>query len=276
MKLIESNIKSIEKKPIQKYLDQVKQWLPIGKPVEKSEEAIVERFLRGLDNRFFMLRNLQLENLGPSFPPILVGPSGLAVLNVSHEKGFFKAKDNSWWKMDKTNHRFNPGHPNLIKQSQDYAKKLGSILDVHGKSHPEVTPVLIFANPGVHIETHNPVIRIVLMDGVDSLITTFRNSDEVLQPNEINFLTDSLEFIANPEKAIPLGEGEDFFGQDLYVPEKKAPTKKPSVPIPTEMALPPVEEKLQFSKKQWIILTVLLLLTIVVLLAAILFALSIV
>jgi hypothetical protein len=38
--------------------------------------------------------------------------------------------------------------------------------------------------------------------------------------------------------------------------------------------LPPVEEKLKFTQKQWIILAVLLILTILVLLGAIIFALN--
>lgn len=276
MKLIEPKQKPVEKDRLQMYLDQFKEMLPIGKQDKHLEEAIVAHFLRGLDNRFIMLRNLQLEDPGEPFPPILVGPAGLAVLNINSEKGFFKTKDDSWWKMDKTTRRFSPSRPNLIRQSQDYATKLATILDVHGKSHPEVTPILIFANPGVHIETTNPTIRIVLMDGVDSLITSFLNKEDVLQPTEINYLSDSLEVMANPEKAIPIGEGEDFFGRDLFVREKKAPPKIPAIPIPTEMPLPPVEEKLQFTRKQWIILAVLLLLTIVVLLSAIVYALSVV
>jgi hypothetical protein len=274
MRLIEPKQKKLKKNSIQMIVNQIRQLLPIGKTDANAEDAILIRFLKGLDNRFVMLHNLQLEKIGPPFPPILVGPTGLVVLNISSEKGFFKVKEDSWWKMDKTTHRFNPGRPNLIKQSQDYAKKLATILDVHGKSHPEIVPVLIFANPGVHIETTNPALRIVLMDGVDSLITTFLNSDEVLQPNEINFLSDSLEVMANPDIAIPIGEGEDFFGQDLFVPEKKAPPKMPSINIPTKMSLPAVEEKLPFTKKQWIILIVLLFSTIVILFGAILFALS--
>jgi hypothetical protein len=274
MRLIEPKQKKLKKNSIQMIVNQIRQLLPIGKTDANAEDAILIRFLKGLDNRFVMLHNLQLEKIGPPFPPILVGPAGLVVLNISREKGFFKVKEDSWWKMDKTTHRFNPGRPNLIKQSQDYAKKLAAILDVHGKSHPEILPVLIFADPGVHIETTNPALRIVLMDGVDSLITTFLNSDEVLQPNEINFLSDSLEVMANPDIAIPIGEGEDFFGQDLFVPEKKAPPKMPSINIPTKMSLPAVEEKLPFTKKQWIILIVLLFSTIVILFGAILFALS--
>jgi len=274
MKLIEPTQKTEKKNNFQKISDQIKQILPFGKTDEHAGDAILARFLKGLDNRFILLYNLQLENIGPPFPPIVLGPSGLYVLNISSENGFFKARENSWWKMDKTTHRFNPGRPNLIKQSQEYAKKLATILDVHGKSHPEIIPLLIFANPGVHIETTNPAIRTVLMDGVDSLISAILNSDEAITPNEINFLADSLEVLSNPDKAIPIGEGEDFFGRDLFEPEKKASPKMPSITIPTDMSLPVVEEKLLFSKKQWIILIVLLLSTIVLLFGAIVFALS--
>jgi hypothetical protein len=274
MRLIEPKQKSVKKDSFRKISDQISQLLRFGKTDGQAEDAILARFLNGLDNRFTLLYNLQLESIGPPFPPIVVGPLGLVVLNISKEKGFFKVKEASWWKMDKTTHRFNPGRPNLIKQSQDYAKKLATILDVHGKSHPEVTPVLIFANPGVHVETSKPAIRIVLMDGVDNLIATFLNGDEVLQPNEINFLCDALEVMADPDKAIPMGEGEDFFGQDLIVSEKKAPPKMPNIAIPTDMPLPAVEQKLQFTKKQWVILIVLLISTIVVLFGAILYALS--
>jgi hypothetical protein len=274
MKLIEPTQKPGEKGPIQKVGDQIKQLLPFGKTDEYAEEAIVARFMRGLDNNFIMLRNLPLEGPGILFPSILVGPAGLIVINIRCEKGFFQVKADTWWKMDKTTHKFSQARPNLIKQSQDYAKKLATILDAHGKSHPEITPVLIFANPAVHIENINPAIRIVLMDGVENLIATLRRSQEVLKPTEINFLSDSLEVMVNPDKAIPMGEGEDFFGRDLFVPEKKAPPKMPTITIPTDMPLPPVEEKLKFSQKQWVILAVLISLTIVVLLSAILYALS--
>jgi len=274
MKLIEPNPKKIEKDRFQQYVDQIKQVLPIGRTGEQAEEAIVARFLRGLDNRFVMLRNLQLEGQGVPFPAILVGPAGMAVLNISREQGFFRVKEDSWWKMDKTTHRFNPARPNLIRQSQDFAKKLAAILDMHAKAHPEVIPVLIFANPGVHIESSNPAIRIILMDGVERLITDFLKNEEVLQPNEIYLLSDALEVMANPEKAIPMGEGEDFFGKDLFTPEKKPPPKRPSIPIPTEISLRPVEEKLRLTRKQWTLLVGMLLLTIVVLLVVIVYVLS--
>jgi hypothetical protein len=275
MKLIEPTHRPVEKDRIQIFADQIGGLLQFGDTDEHAMDAIVARFMRGLDNRFTMLRKLQLEDKGEIFPPILIGPSGLILLNVSRAKGFFRAKDDSWWEMNKTSHQFGTARPNLIKQSKDYAQKLAEILDAHGKTHPEILPVLVFANPGVHVETSNPAIRIVLMDGVESLIDSFLNGEEVIQPTEINYLSDSLEIMANPEKAIPLGEEEDFFGRDLLLPEKKAPLKLPEIPIPTDLSLPPVEQKLKFSQKQWIILEVLLVLTIVVLLGAIIYVLKV-
>lgn len=277
MKLIEPTQRPVENDTIGKAVAQIKGLFQFGKTDEYAEDAIIARFMRGLDNRFIMLHNLQLEESGQLFPPILVGPAGMYVLNISHAKGFFSAKEDSWWEMNKTTRKFGPSRPNLIKQSKASAQKLAEILNAHGKPHPEITPLLMFANAGVNIERSNPAIRIVLSDGVDSLIEGMLYSDAVLQPTEIAFLSDSLEIMANPEKenAVVMGEGEDFFGKDLYIPEKKAPLTLPEIPLPTELPFTPVEEKLKFSQKQWTILVVLLILTIVVLFVAILYALKI-
>jgi hypothetical protein len=275
MKLIEPTPRTVKKDTIGKAVDQVKQLFQLGKTDEYAEDAIVAKFMRGLDNRFIMLRNLQLEANGEKFHPILVGPAGMYVLNISHANGFFRAKEDAWSEMNKTTRKFGPARPNLIKESKELAQKLAEILDTNGKPHPTITPLLIFANAGVNIERSNPAIRIVLMDGVDSLIDGMLHSDEAIQPNEITFISDSLEIMANPEKGILMGEGEDFFGKGLFSTEKKAPLTLPDISIPTESPIPPIEDKLKFSQKQWTILVVLLVLTIVLLFGAILYALGI-
>jgi hypothetical protein len=275
MKLIAPTLKTAEKDNIGKAVDQVKQLLQIGKTDEYAEDAIVAHFMRGLDNRFIMLRNLQLDDTGEACRPILIGPAGIYLLNISHIKGVFKAKDDTWWEMEKTSQKYRPSRPNLIKQTKDHGKKLAQILDTHGKSHPEIIPILIFANPGVNIERSNPAIRILLMDGVDSFIDSLMYGEEALQETEINYLADSLEIMSNPERAVPLGEGEDFFGKDLQLTEKKAPLTLPNIPMPTELPIPAVEEKFKLSKTQWIIVVVLMFLTIIVLFVSILFALKI-
>ena len=92
MKLIEPTHKTEKKNDFLKLSDQIRQIIPFGKKEDPAEDAILARFLKGMDNRFFLLYNLQLENIGPPFPPIVAGPTGVYVLNISSEKGFFKGK----------------------------------------------------------------------------------------------------------------------------------------------------------------------------------------
>ena len=271
MKLIELNSKPVAKSGIQNITDKVKGLRPFGKADENAEDALITRLLRGLDNRYILLRNLLVEESNEIFPPIIIGPTGVILLNISSIQGDFRAKDDSWWEMSKTTHNYNPGRPNLLKQSQELAEKLASQLDKRQKSHPEIIPVLVFANPGVQVEMSNPITRIVLMDGVENLIGAISNSDEILAPNDINILVDALEVMGNPEKAIPMGEGEDFFGRDLLEPEKKASFSLPKVKIPTKIALPAIEKKLNFSPRQWLIIEILMILLILVLIAAIIY-----
>ncbi len=275
MKLIEPPKKVIEKDAFEKSIEQIKQLFQFRNAGQAAEEALITRFMKGLDNRFVMLRNLQLEKETGVFPPILIGPAGLFVLNISHAKGFFRAKDDAWLEMNKNSQKYGSARPNLIKQTREYAQKLADILEARGKTHPEIMPILVFADPGANVETSNPAIRIVRMDGIESLLDAFLRSADVLKPTEINNLSDTLEIMANPEKAIPLGEGEDFFGRDLLLPEKKSGFKLSNLSLPNELLLPPVEQRLKFTQKQWVILVIMLVFTIVILIVAIMYALSI-
>jgi hypothetical protein len=275
MRLIDLNRNNANKGSRQKFPDRFSQFKSGDKPDEHAEEAIIARLTRALDNRFVLLRNLPFEGTAARFPPILIGPLGILLLNLSPVSGVFRAKEDMWWEMSKTSPQFNSAHPNLIKQSQEYAQKLAILLEKRGKSHPEIVPVLVFTNPGVHIESGNPAIRIVLMDGMDNLISNILNSDEVLTATEISNLADSLELMVDPDKAIPMGEGEDFFGRDLLEPKKNPGFSLPKFTLPATLSLPAMEEKLQFSPKQWFILEVLMVLVILVLIGGIVYILLI-
>ena len=275
MKLIEPVGKKAEGEGLQQYFTLFKRKLTATKTSKQSEQAIIARFLRGLDDRFILLHNLQPEGFGVPIPALLIGPSGLVLINISGEKGFFRVQGDSWEKMDKATHRFSPARTNLIKQSQEYVRRLGMILDVHGKAHPEIVPILLFANAGVNIEASNPAIRIVQMDGVESLLSSFLHSHPTLTPNEINYLSESLEMLANPDKALPKGDREDYFGRDFLVTEKKSSAKIPDTSGARSTPFQPIEKKLKFSQKQWVTMVIVLLLTIIVLLVVIFIIVSI-
>ncbi len=274
MKLIEPAVKKTEGDRLQHYFTQFSQKLTTSKTSEQSEQAIIARFLRNLDDRFLLLHNLQPEGFGVPIPALLIGPSGMMLINISDEKGFFRVEGEAWEKMDRTN-RFRPARINLIQQTQDYARRLGMILDVHGKAHPEIVPILLFAKAGVNIESTKPAIRIVLMDGVDSLLSSFLHGHPTLTTNEINYLSESVELLANPDKALPKGETEDFFGRDFLVAEKKPSAKTPVGPRSEKIPFSPNEKKLKFTQKQWVTMVIVLMLTIIVLLVVILIIVSI-
>ncbi len=274
MKLIEPVETQTQEEGLRNVLGQFRKVLPVGKKADHAEEEIIARFMRGLNNRYVMVRGLPCDGEEDRFPLILVGPTGLILINLSSAQGFFKAKEDTWWELSKTTQHYNPGKPNLIKQSLEYAQKLDQMLTSHEKSHPEVVPVLVFANPGVNIESSNPAIRIVLIDGIDSLISAIQNSEEVLGPSEINYLADSFEFFQNPDKAIPIGEGEDFFGRDLLEPKEKKTFKLPKLKLP-KLSLAGLEEKLKFSSRQWLVIELLMVFVILILLAAIVYILVI-
>jgi hypothetical protein len=269
MKLIEPTKKPGENGSFQNLINQIKARFTTNKREREAENAIMARFIRSLDNRFIMFRNLHLEDTDEVFPPILIGPSGVAVLNLSHAVGFFKAKGDAWSEMDKVTQEYRPARLNLIKQCQGYIQKLKEKLIPKVKPCPDISPILIFANPRVNIEVRNPSVRIVLMDGVENLIASLVKGDEVLKPAEINFLADILEQIANPKKGIPTGDEEDFFGRDLYIREVKKSRKPTSFSLLEDLPEPADEEKQKFTRNQWILLVVMLIITILVLTGAI-------
>ena len=275
MRIIEFSKKTSKKGNFHQVIDRINQMLAFERTGEHAEDAIIARFMRGLDNNYVMAHNLPQEGSEAPFPPILIGPFGIALLSMSTAQGFFQAKEDDWLEMKKTTHKFSPGRPNLIKQSQEYAQKLAELLDGRGKSHPNIVPLLVFANPGINIETSNPAIRIVLMDGVDNLISTLLTSEAVLSLNEINSFADMFGKMQNPEEPIPVSGEEDFFGRDLIEAEQKASPKTPKIKFPPHLALPAVEERFKFTPRQWLIIEVLLGLIILVLIAGILYVLFI-
>ena len=275
MKTIEFSQKTSKKGNFHQVIDRINHMLGFEKTGEHVEEAIIARFMRGLDNNYVMAHNLPQEGSEAPFPPILIGPFGVVLLFVSTAQGFFKAKEDDWLVMNKATHKISPGRPNLIKQSQEYAQKLAELLDRRGKSHPNIAPLLVFANPGINIETSSPAIRIVLMDGVDNLISTLLTSEPVLNSNEINSFAELFEKMQNPEGPIPIVVEEDFFGRDLLETEKKASPKTPKIKFPTQLALPAVEERFKFTPRQWLIIEVLLGLIILILIGGIIYVLFI-
>jgi len=251
---------------LQQVMDNLPVWLPFLYSEKFAHDRFVTRLQRGLDNRFFLLKNLPLGNSPDLSPYLLIGPPGLVIINVSTQKGIFRARDESWWEMSKSSRQYQPARRNLIRQSLELEQRLGAFLERQSFNCPAIQSVLQFIDPGVHVETSRPAVRIVLVDGIKNLAANLVQADEVMPGGQIRALVDLLDRSARPEQVQNLlGEGEDFFGKDLIQPAPKvaASPKKP-LPVP-QLDLPPVMEKMGLSRGQWIAVALLAVITILAL-----------
>lgn len=234
-------------------LSRARELLNLGDSGLKAQESIITRLKRGLDNRFTLLRNVPLEGLDVPIPMILAGPAGVYVLHVSGEKGVYQAKEESWLEIGGATRRFQPARRNLIKIAMLLGRTVDSYLTKNEILHPEVQPVLIFAHPGVHVDTIRPAVRIVLMDAVERFITDLIRASDTLMPGDVRAIVETLEK-AEARVVAPQEKPET-------IAERQAPSE-PREPnwldnlATTEISLPPALADLRFTRGQWILLGV--------------------
>lgn len=271
MKLIDASKPQKDPGPLEKMLQRVQDMLPFGQAARKSRKLTILRFQRALDNHYTLLCDIPVPGAPVPVPFILVGPAGLFAIHFSGEKGLYRAKEESWWEMNPTTRKFQPSRRNLIRLSQAYAKAVSAYLAERSRPAPETQPVLIFGNPGVHVDASRPAARVVLADGVDRFLLGLLQGGESISLPDARLIAEALEQIIHPlEKldAVP----EDIFGKDLGIgqPAHKPAAQKAARPVP-QLELPDsVTKKMAFSKKQWLALGALAFIAALVLIAFIL------
>lgn len=270
MRLIDCTAKAEKESSLQENLTQIRAKLPfLGKTSAQIQQIVLARFLRRLDNRFTMIQNFIPEGYLKPIPFILVGPMGVIVFNLNMDKGVYRIKEETWQEMNKTNRRYTLSRVNLVKQTQILTQMIDDFLTRKGQMNVEVTPVLLFADPGAHVDQTRPAIRVVLADGIDHLISSYTQAEEKLNLLEVKAITDIFDGAANPIQPIAVKE-EDFFGKELGIGIEK-PKPKPPRPVPQlNLQLPSLVTRLNFTRGQWLLLGAIVVLNILVLMGAIL------
>jgi len=263
MRVIDCSLVELKRSPLDGFFRRMRSLIGMEESDQEAQERIVARLGRGLpDNRFVLLRNLTLSSFGSPIPLTLVGPSGIYTFHVSGKKGLYRAKEDTWSEMNKTTRRYQPARVNLIRLSTSYAQVVGAFLDQKGRDRPEITPVLLFSHPGVHVESVRPAIRLVLMDAIDRFIAGLPQKPEVLNPLEVKGLVDTLESIKKKQVE------EDLLAEAAR--KEQAQKKATQVrPLP-QLNLPPFLANLRFNTLQWILLGILAIFLALVLLGMIL------
>jgi hypothetical protein len=202
---------------------------------------------------------------------ILIGPTGIWVINACGEDGVFKAEGENWLVMNPRTQQLQPAPTNLIRQTLDFTQSINDFIGGIGDGYPAALPVLFFGHPGAHIDTDQPAVRIVRMDAVDRLYGALLTGKPVLDSFQIQKAVDLLEKASEDshtqkiEVKLPETKGE-FWQEEEEVPEPGPITKTIS-----GIDLPPALKKLRLTEQQWTILLVMAVVEVVLLIGFILF-----
>jgi hypothetical protein len=86
----------------------------------------------------------------------------------------------------------------------------------------EIEPVLIGANPGLHIESVRPAIKVIMIDGVKSFVSGLATSRPILKAEAVHEFTERIVNPRSPKKDAPVTPAPQQLASDA-VPTQPPP-----------------------------------------------------
>jgi hypothetical protein len=158
---------------------------------QKTILSGIDRILQG----FTIIRNHTLGDSGIVLPLIVMGRSGIVVAYVTHLRGTYMAKGDSWRILRGSNFQDTP--INLLTRANRMARALNVFLERQGvKRSLTVEPIILCADPGLYVETQRPLVRVVLSDGLDRWATSLVKAPPLISEMNVEELA---ERIINPK-----------------------------------------------------------------------------
>jgi len=228
-----------------------------------AEKVVLDTFQRLFDNQYVLLRSVPLNDPDVPIPMVLVGPPGVRMIYPRSMKGVFRAKEDAWEEMDERTQKFKIARPNLLQRSQLMAKAVETYLTARNFDVGVVEAVLVFTDPGIHVDTIRPIVRIVQADALDRFGAGLVQSPAFLDKETIQRIVNVLggEQLAARQAAKTAAEMQDAFSfQD--VPAKKI-HNTPDVVYQSSEA--PFFKSIPFNKRQLIVLGLMVLVNIIIL-----------
>src|SRR5512138_1967413 len=165
----------------------------------QAQKAIVTFFDRQLEKGYTLIRNLTLGASGITVPLILLGPAGIYVIHVTYLRGRYEAKGNSW--NEESGNTYKPAPVNLIQRTARMATAVKVFIERQGVKLPvEIEPVLIAGNPGLHIESVRPAIKVMMIDGIKSFAAGLATGRPVMSIDAVHDFADRLVDPRPPKK----------------------------------------------------------------------------
>jgi len=208
----------------------------------KSQDVVTSYLSRSLDNTYTLLRNVSLPDTEITIPLLLVGPTGVTVINNNPAKGIYRAQSNSWRIMSSRSGSFQDAKPNLVTRTILFTRAVETYLTEKNFSEIPVEGVLVLTNPGTHVDTTKPDVRIVLIDGLERLGAQIYNKDPIVD-HDIRY---------NLIKSVERG----YDSEELEITPSEPSSRELSQSIDTgfDQAISPMRRRINFSRRQWFML----------------------
>ncbi|HUH98660.1 MAG TPA: hypothetical protein VLZ89_14950 [Anaerolineales bacterium] len=157
----------------------------------EAQNIVIDQLNRVFEKGFVLIRNLTLPGSDIVEPIILIGQGGVYVIYVTHLRGFYEAKGDQWNVV--SNGRSQGAPINLMNRVALLARALGRYLQIQKIDLPlQVEPVLIAANPGMHIDSTRPAVRVVQSDAVKQFAASLLQGKPIFTTEYIYNLADRI------------------------------------------------------------------------------------
>jgi hypothetical protein len=230
----------------------------------KAEKTVTSLLQRVLDNKYTLLMNVALDGADVPIPMILVGPTGLWVVYPTPKKGVFRAKEDVWEVLDDRSKHFRIARPNLLARTALMARVVNTYLTSHNYPNTEVEPILFFSNPGVHVDTNRPIVRIVLADALDRFAASVLQNRMMFDQETVQRITHAIAGEQTPSfKASLVSENDAFSFRDLPPDSAMRPVKI----VKMDTSEPSFLKRIPFTRQQIILLSIMTIFNILLLVA---------
>ncbi len=185
----------------------------------KAQDEIAAALGKQFGGQFVLLQNIVLPETEIDLPLVLIGPPGIFLINALHERGVFMARADEWGTL--TGDTFVPARINQVKRAMTMSRVLQVYLARLGHKGFMVEPVLMSANPGLHIDSTRPAVRVVMSDAIERFALSLLQARAILD----------VEMVAELERVILTGksrlaataEGQEMAqsaGAPVFLPEE--------------------------------------------------------
>lgn len=159
----------------------------------EAQKTVIKILNPVLERGYTLVRNKELGVSGIIPPLVLIGSAGMYMINVTPLKGFYEARGNEWGTL--VNERFQPVPPekNIIAITEKLARVIEVFYNRQGVKLPVmVEPVVMAADPGLHITSTRPLVRVVQSDAIERFAANLLTARPSLDARTVNELVDRL------------------------------------------------------------------------------------